>query len=108
MLETNQGLRHGDPLSPLLFIIAIDALHRLIERATEENLLPPLPGRDIKLRVSLYVDDIVLFANPDKTEIETIMHILEDFGGVLGLTINPLKSTATSIRCEELNLDEIL
>uniref|UniRef100_A0A453CKI6 Reverse transcriptase domain-containing protein n=1 Tax=Aegilops tauschii subsp. strangulata TaxID=200361 RepID=A0A453CKI6_AEGTS len=60
-----QGLRQGDPLSPLLFIIAIDPLHRLQQRASDLQMIQPLPGRDIKLRVSLYADDAVIFANPE-------------------------------------------
>ena len=59
-----QGLRQGDPLSPLLFIIAIDPLHHLLAAASDLGVLAPLPGRGQSLRVSLYADDVVIFANP--------------------------------------------
>lgn len=103
-----KGLRQGDPLSPLLFIIAIDPLHRLLQAAGNQGLLQPLPGREIKLRVSLYADDAVIFANPIKEEIETLMQIVHSFGEATGLKINLQKSTATPIRCSEINLEQVL
>lgn len=51
------GLRQGDPLSLLLFIIAFDPLQRLLQMATEENVLSPLQHSAARFRISMYVDD---------------------------------------------------
>ena len=59
-----RGLRQGDPLSPLLFILAIDPLHHLLEKATDLGLLIPLRGRAPRFRTSLYADDAAIFVNP--------------------------------------------
>lgn len=39
-----RGLRHGDPISPLLFVIAIDALTTLFCRATDNGVINSICG----------------------------------------------------------------
>lgn len=71
-------------------------------------MLALLPGRDIKLRVSLYADDAVIFANPDREEVDALLQILRDFGHATRLHVNPAKSTVSAIRCDKINLHEVL
>ena len=72
------------------------------------QLLAPLPGRELKLRVSLYADDAVIFAKPIQQEIDALLDILRSFGESMGLHINPAKSSALSIRCDNVDLEVVL
>lgn len=103
-----RGLRQGDPLSPYLFILAIDGLQRVLELATEEGILSPLRGRFASIRVSLYADDAVIFLNPVRDEVSSLLSILEQFGATTGLRLNWTKCSVAPIRCSELDLDHIL
>ena len=71
-------------------------------------LLHRLPGCDLALRVSLYADDAIIFINPRREEVDSLLHILSDFDAATGLYINPAKSTVSLIRCENINVEEVL
>jgi hypothetical protein len=103
-----RGLRHGDPLSPLLFIIAMELLQRMLDQATSAGLLSPIQHKTAKLRISLYADDAAIFLNPIKEEVATVFDILSTFGHASGLVTNPGKSAAFPIRCEELDVRDIM
>ena len=83
-----RGLRQGDPLSPMLFILVMDVLCHLIRKASEEQLLQPLARRALQHRISLYADDVVLFLRPTADDIGITLDILQLFGNASGLTTN--------------------
>jgi hypothetical protein len=103
-----RGLRQGDPLSPHLFILAIDVLNNIFDLATQQGYLTKLKGRHASLRISMYADDAVIFTNPNRQDIARIMEIMRAFGEATGLLINMAKSTVAPIRCTGLDMDDIL
>jgi mannosylglycoprotein endo-beta-mannosidase len=103
-----RGLRQGDPLSPLLFILAIDPLQWILSKATELNAITKLRGRAARLRISMYADDAVVFINPVREDVQAFTDILVRFGRATGLVTNMQKSQVAAIRCASIDLDSIL
>lgn len=103
-----RGLRQGDPISPYLFILAIDPLQRLLHLATEGGQLTNIGSRHARLRTSLYADDAAVFLNPVQSEVDVLITMLRDFGKATGLHVNLGKSLVAPIRCQEVDLDDVL
>lgn len=91
-----RGVRQGDSLSPLLFIIAMDTLHRLFNKAAADGVLRATP-REIKFQCSLYADDMILFIRPTVQEAVAVKGILEIFDAASGLRTNLAKCSITPI-----------
>jgi len=94
-----RGLRHGDPLYPMLFILAINPLHKLMELAAHKGLINQILSKAAKLRCSLYADDAAIFANPDRSELHSISQLLHIFDQCSGLKVNLSKTEIFPIRC---------
>lgn len=103
-----RGLRQGDPLSPLLFILAIDPLQRIIEKAANEGLLSPVLPKAARLRCSLYADDAAIFAAPTAVEMERLQKILNFFGTCSGLRVSMAKTEIYPIRLESTAVQSII
>jgi hypothetical protein len=78
---THNGLRQGDPLSPVLFNIVADMLAILINRAKEDGqfdgLIPHLV--DGGLSILKYADDTVIFLDHDFAKASNLRLLLAAF-----------------------------
>ncbi|XP_072076459.1 uncharacterized protein [Arachis hypogaea] len=98
-----RGLRQGDPLSPFLFVLVVDVLHRMISEAIRNGRITPLfVGRDnIELSHLQFADDTVLFCPPEEETIKNYKRLLRCFELMSGLAINFDKSSLIPINCDQ-------
>ena len=99
-----RGLRQGDLLLPMLFILVMDVLNQMFTRAAEVGLLQPLSRRPIKHRISLYADDVAIFVQPNAADINLSLQLWDLFGDASGLRTNVQKSNVLPIHCAEDDL----
>lgn len=100
-IRHRRGLRQGDPLSSMLFIIVMDVLSRLVAKVEDLRLLEPLARRPLGHRISIYADDVVMFTLPQAEDLTLIKALLKIFGDASGLCTNMAKSSIVPIRCDD-------
>jgi hypothetical protein len=91
--QSYRGLRQFDPQSPLLFIIVIEALSRLLERAVGGDFLPGFTirgtlGSTMTISHLLFLDDTLIFYGADPEQVRHLKGVFVWFLALLGLKIN--------------------
>jgi len=91
--KCKRGVRQGDPLSPLLFVLAAELLQVLVNRAAEQNFLhAPIPQPDIDFPIVQYADDTLLIMQADSQQLFFLKSLLNTFASSTGLKVNYKKS----------------
>jgi hypothetical protein len=79
----------------------MEVLSAIFCKAEECRVLQAMGVRQIKHRVSLYADDLIMFISPAASNLNMTGGILEVFAGALGLRCNLGKCQIAPIRCDE-------
>ena len=92
-----RGLRQGDPLSPLLFLIMMEVFSRMLRRVEGAGLIRGFKvegrrGGGECVTHLLFADDTILFCDADVEQILHIRLLLLSFQAVIGLKVNVYKS----------------
>jgi hypothetical protein len=99
-----RGLRQGDPLSPMLFLLMMEVLNAMIRKADEWNLLEKFGVCAIPYHTSMYLDDLILFTKPNEQDLQVLKSIFDIFRGASVLGYNLSKCKFAPIRCDETHL----
>ena len=95
--SSSRGLRQGDLLSPLLFLLVMEVLSRLLRRTKEDDFLRGFqasPNAQEGLHIShlLFADDTILFCDASREQLLYIRMVLIFFEAITGLKVNVGKS----------------
>uniref|UniRef100_A0A803Q9E6 Reverse transcriptase domain-containing protein n=1 Tax=Cannabis sativa TaxID=3483 RepID=A0A803Q9E6_CANSA len=91
--EGKKGLRQGDPMSPLLFVLVMEFLTRRLHKETEMETFRYHPlCKKLDLVNLSFADDLLLFSKGTQAAVNHLKNALDDFCNQIGLNVNLAKS----------------
>lgn len=102
-----RGLRQGDPLSPMLFVLVMEVINHTFCWLDNEGMLAQLGPVGTVQQASLYADDLVLFVAPLDQDLRVLKSALQIFGAASGLFANLDKSIATPMHCSDNDITRV-
>jgi retron-type reverse transcriptase len=86
-INCRRGVRQGDPMSPLLFVMAAELLQCIINKAHQHGIFQsPIPPRDdTGFPIIQYADDTIMIIKASQRELFCLKGILEAYAQATGL-----------------------
>ncbi|GJX54257.1 putative RNA-directed DNA polymerase, eukaryota, reverse transcriptase zinc-binding domain protein [Tanacetum coccineum] len=107
--KIQRGLRQGDPLSPFLFILAIEALNVALLEATNKNIFRGIKVGKDKIHIShlQFVDDALIMGEWSRDNAKNLSRILTCFHLASGLKVNFNKSKLFGVGISTVDLHSL-
>ncbi|CAL1410370.1 unnamed protein product [Linum trigynum] len=92
--QPSRGLRQGFPLSPYIFTLCMERLRHIIADAVRAGRWKPIKLSQDGPTLShlFFADDLILFGEATRAQVQEINACFEKFGGSSGQQISRLKS----------------
>ncbi|XP_062089588.1 uncharacterized protein LOC133796122 [Humulus lupulus] len=88
-----KGLRQGDPISPLLFVLVMEYLTRLLQLGATQSKFKFHPlCKSLKIINLCFADDLIIFCKANKESVQCVKQVFKDFCCSIGLKENHSKS----------------
>ena len=105
----SKGLRQGDPLSPSLFVIAMEILSRLLENKFSDGSIGYHPkASEVRISSLAFADDLMIFYDGKASSLRGIKSVLESFKNLSGLEMNTEKSAVYTAGLEDTDKEDTL
>lgn len=92
--KRKRGPRQGNPISPYLFVLAMNHLSLLLNKAVDEGKFSyHLKCQEISLSHLCFTDDLLIFLEGSLQYVENVRKILQDFEALSGLAISREKTS---------------
>lgn len=107
--RAKRGLRQGDPMSPLIFVLAMDYLSRILSKIGEKASFKFHEGcAEMKVNHLAFADDVLMFCHGDYESVHLLLQGLKLFSQTSGLFPKPQKSAIYYVGMAETEVQRLM